>query len=301
MNIKALRIFVKIMDLGTLTNAAKALFVSEPAASRLLGILEKQLDLKLFSRERRRLTATPEALAFYREALHIIASIESLPSVIQDIKADCQPNIRIVCMPRFFGSLVLPTMKNFLKAMPNTRIQITLQPRAGMERRVANEQYDFGIGTLPLLQETVTTEPMCKVPICAILRRDSSLAKKKKIFCNELESMPYIALSRDTIIRQHADRFLAKSDISITPTIEISTVSGAIDLVRNEFGFAIADSLSANWVIEKDLCPIPIKPQQYLEVVSFSPFGSELTKSAKVFLNTLLSVCKEITKTPNQE
>ena len=68
MNARQIEVFRTIMRLGTLTGAAQALNVSQPALSQLLLHAEDRLGYKLFRRLRGRLVPTPEALQLYPEA-----------------------------------------------------------------------------------------------------------------------------------------------------------------------------------------------------------------------------------------
>ena len=60
-NLRHVEVFYAIMRAGTLTEAARALNVSQPAVSAALKQLERQLNMRLFDRVGGRLRATPEA------------------------------------------------------------------------------------------------------------------------------------------------------------------------------------------------------------------------------------------------
>ena len=96
MNIKGLRAFQKIMETGTLSAAAKALNVSESALSRQLSLLEAELGLTLFSRDKRRLVATNEGEQFFREAERILDAIAQVPQLVRDIKTSNLSRMRII-------------------------------------------------------------------------------------------------------------------------------------------------------------------------------------------------------------
>ena len=71
MNIRQLEIFRAIMRSGTLTAAAEALHVSQPAVSKILRHFESQLGYPLFDRVGGRLVATAEAQLLFADADHL--------------------------------------------------------------------------------------------------------------------------------------------------------------------------------------------------------------------------------------
>ena len=60
MNLRALRLFRQIVLTGSLAEASERLNISASAASRLITLLEDELDIQLFSRDRRRLELTEQ-------------------------------------------------------------------------------------------------------------------------------------------------------------------------------------------------------------------------------------------------
>src|SRR5262252_10321550 len=68
-----------VMESGTVTGAAARLGRTQPQVSRLIGDLEQDLRLKLFSREKKRLVPTEEGRAFYTQALLVLEQVDGIP------------------------------------------------------------------------------------------------------------------------------------------------------------------------------------------------------------------------------
>ncbi len=71
MNLTSLRYFTQIADIGNISKAADALFISQPALSRSILRLEESLDVKLFDRTRTGLKLTEAGKILYDEADNI--------------------------------------------------------------------------------------------------------------------------------------------------------------------------------------------------------------------------------------
>src|SRR5258708_31327643 len=86
MNARQLEVFRAIMRCGTLTGAAKALNVSQPALSQILLHTEDELGLKLFERLKGRLVPTPEAEQLFPEADRLFRDFDNLRRFASDLK-----------------------------------------------------------------------------------------------------------------------------------------------------------------------------------------------------------------------
>ena len=76
--LKQLRAFCAAARLGSVTRAAEALFLSQPAVSLQLGALESELSVKLFERQGRRLNLTHEGEELYGLARPLVDGLDSL-------------------------------------------------------------------------------------------------------------------------------------------------------------------------------------------------------------------------------
>ena len=72
MELRTLRYFVTVAQQGTMTGAAEKLFVTQPALSRQIADLERELGAPLFARKGKRITLTEDGELFYHRAVEII-------------------------------------------------------------------------------------------------------------------------------------------------------------------------------------------------------------------------------------
>ena len=136
MNIKALRLFVSIMENATLSQASLDQNVSQPAASRLIRILEDQVDETLFFRTRKRLVPTPEADILLGEATRILNSIDNISSMMAQNRADTVVPFRVLCLPRIVDSLVIPALGALDALDPTQKYKVEVCPRREFGRRL---------------------------------------------------------------------------------------------------------------------------------------------------------------------
>lgn len=86
-NLRRLKYFVKIVDVGSLTQAANCLHIAQPALSQQLATLEGEVNQQLLIRTKRGVTPTEAGRTLYRHALTILWQCEQAQSAIDRIGA----------------------------------------------------------------------------------------------------------------------------------------------------------------------------------------------------------------------
>jgi DNA-binding transcriptional LysR family regulator len=243
MNIKGLQAFTRIMETGTLSAAAKSLNASESALSRQLALLEAELGLALFSREKRRLIATEEGETFFREAQRLLDSIEQIPQIVQDIKRGSRKRMRIVVMPRLAASIAAPAVTRFLERWPDMELSVEVQPRRFLERWLASQQFDLGLGSLPAYHASVTTERICSIPAVAVLHPRHPLAGRQSVTLKELQDERFILMPSNTLIGSQVERLLNEAGVKPARSIEVSTTLVCCNFAAEGLGVTITDGM----------------------------------------------------------
>src|SRR5215510_10172757 len=114
MNTNALRLFLHIMQRGSLVSAANELNMSPSAASRLLMGLERETGFSLFSREGKRLRATAEGNLYFNECYRVLIALDELPRTARRLASGAKERLRLLSNPRFATTLMNPAIGRFL-------------------------------------------------------------------------------------------------------------------------------------------------------------------------------------------
>lgn len=164
MELRQLRYFVRIVDLGSLSKAAADLYVAQPALSKQLAALEAELGTELLARSPRGVTPTEAGLALYREAQAVLRQLRRIPDELRSA-AGSPTGVVAVGMP-FSTSNILaaPLVAAVRDRLPGVRLAITQEGSGQLERLLAGGQLDLSlvyererptrlVDETPLLQE----------------------------------------------------------------------------------------------------------------------------------------------------
>lgn len=145
--LRDMELFVRVVETGSFSAAARDLKLGEPAVSKMIAGLEDRLGVRLLVRSTRRLAPTEAGIGFYERALRAIAEANEAEAAAQGAGAGLEGRLRI-CSPVTFARLhVVPKLGAFLDVHPKLRLELIMDDR--MVDLVA-ENIDAGLrlGTL---------------------------------------------------------------------------------------------------------------------------------------------------------
>jgi DNA-binding transcriptional LysR family regulator len=145
--IEDIRLFLRVLDLGSISAAARTLDLSAAVASQRLKRLEESLGVRLLQRSTRQLKVTPEGAALAERGRPLIEDLEALTSDLRQSAEDVSGTLRLTLPAAFGRQYISPLMPEFLARHPRLRLFMDLSD--AMQDLVA-EGFDLGlrIGTL---------------------------------------------------------------------------------------------------------------------------------------------------------
>jgi len=103
----AVRVYVRVVERGSITGAARDLDIGQPTVSERIDKLEKYLGVRLLMRSARTFACTDEGKVFYEQGKQLLSSVEQAISVTCEHSRVLQGTIHIAS-PQCFGETVLP-------------------------------------------------------------------------------------------------------------------------------------------------------------------------------------------------
>ena len=294
MNLKSLRVFVNVLEEGTLAQAAAKMNLSQSAASRLIQILEDEYRVTLFHRHKKRLEPTREGEQFYPEALRLLSSIDEIPAMFRQMKTENITPLRIICHPRLVNGLVVPAMIRFAGLEPEVRMKLEVHPRRHLGRRILHDLYDIGVSALPLPVDSMQPHHLAELDVQVVMNKNHRLAGRQDLSAEDLEDENYIALDETTLLRKMVDDELTKNGNSLSVMHEVSSSSAALRLVMAGFGFTLTDQIALDQNMVDRLAVIPLKPNIREKLGYFVSRTAKPHASRDLFTRCLKEVCTEL-------
>ncbi len=160
MDSRDLEYVAAIARTGSFSQAARILFISQPALSQYIQRLEKNLNVPLFYRSRTRVELTPAGSFYVRKGSAILEQIRQLEEAMRNWQQETMRQLSIG-VSQFYGKWFLtPFLESLQKQLPNYRIQIVDGESHYLESRILQSKLDFGIFPAPVTHKEVLFTPL---------------------------------------------------------------------------------------------------------------------------------------------
>lgn len=270
MNIQAIRLFLHVMERGSLAAGANELNMSQSAASRLLSGLERTTGLKLFSRDGHSLRPTAEGAQYFNECRRVLIAVDELPRAARRLASGVQSRLKVASGPRLANSLMMPAIGRFVKMHPDVEIEFQLV-HAHEFSRMISEPPDVAAGAMMSMNiVTVETTPLFDMPSVAIMRRDHPLAKRGFVRVADIAKHRLIATPPGPR-RDDLEHLFRSQGVDLHPQYICNSVEHGCSMVLQTGAVMIADPLVPLATNPKPFAMVPLKPVHMVRTSIFTP------------------------------
>jgi DNA-binding transcriptional LysR family regulator len=219
MNLRQLRYIVATADHGTMTSAAQALYVAQPALSRAVRELERELGVELFARSGRGvvLTSAGEKVVWHaRIALDAVDSIEELSTARGNGRG---VELRIAATPTLEPELTGRLLPEFARDQPAVRVRVVrCQGRDAVSAALREGRADLAVADLPVPGD-LAAHPFEEREV--VLVSPPGLRLREPVPPTALDGMRLVLPARGGLRRAEVDAMLAR--IGATPVAAVES------------------------------------------------------------------------------
>jgi DNA-binding transcriptional LysR family regulator len=127
--IQGIRLFIRVVDLGSFSKAAADLGIGQPSATKLVAQLEAQLGARLLHRSTHGVTPTEIGQIYYEKCRLIAHHVEEAQSVAALMQSQLQGGLRITTSVAFGRRVLVPLVMRFMKLNPKLQIELSFEDR----------------------------------------------------------------------------------------------------------------------------------------------------------------------------
>ena len=252
MEIRQLRAFVAIAELGTFTAGAQRVHVTQAAISMQIRQLETELGAKLFVRAPRRVMLTEAGEKLLLRARQILCDHDAAIDELAELAGAERGRLRIGSASAMVTTDVLPKLLKELKKQ-HTRADVTVASGTSeaLVHQILGGELDLAFVSLPVEARNIQTERLSEDQLVAIASPRHRLAKQKTISPYTLAGEKLILGERGGNTRRLIDEFFAHAGVTLQVSMELSRQAAIRRMVEEDMGVGIVPLQTVAQAVER--------------------------------------------------
>lgn len=245
LKIRQLEAFRAVMQVGSITAGADHLRLSQPAVTRLIRDLERNLGYALFDRARGRIRPTAEAITLYREVEKCFVGLDRISKMAAVIGQGQSGRLRIAAIPVLAVGILPEILARFLADRPRLSVDLIDGSSPEIAEWIADGVYDLGFTTTAANHPAVQSHFLSSVRAVAVMAPDHPLAAQAVVRPSDLAGLDLIVPVRATRLRANLDECLARAGVEASVRVETSLSAVACATAAAGAGLAVVEAFTA--------------------------------------------------------
>lgn len=256
--LRQMEVFRAVMLTGSINGAAKLLFTSQPAVSRIVSHTEKTLGLALFNRVKGKLVPTPEGEALFREVDAFYREAVRVDEFARGLAQGPSGTLKLACSPALSRSILPRAITLFQQRYGKIRVNVHTTLLNDMAQEVLSKAVDLAISVLPLEHPNLTVTPFTEGRMVCVVPAGHPLSKLQQVAISDLAQHTLIAHDASIAFGQLVASAFRKAGVTLSSRVDIHETDVACALVRAGAGIAVVDPFTVEGLNWSDLCVLPL-------------------------------------------
>ncbi|MDE7234192.1 MAG: LysR family transcriptional regulator [Ruminiclostridium sp.] len=294
MTVQQLRYMITVAETGSITEAAKSLYISQPSLSEAIKEVEKQAKVTVFNRCRAGVALTAEGMEFLGYARQVVQQMELLEAKYID---DRPEKVRF-CVSTQHYTFSANAFVELVKRFGQERYEFVLNETRTHQiiEDVRNRFSDLGILYLCKSNENVLTKAFeeCNLVFHELftalphvfLRKGHPLAGRDKVTLQELEPYPKLSFVQGAY---ESSNFAEEmfSNIGSEKNIKVSDRAAIVNFMIGLDGYTISSGIFPKYLHGGEIVSVPLDEKEIMRIGYLVNSDRELSELGKIYVKAL--------------
>ncbi|EMB60973.1 TPA: LysR family transcriptional regulator [Streptococcus mutans] len=300
MRIQQLHYIIKIVETGSMNEAAKQLFITQPSLSNAVRDLEREMGIEIFIRNPKGITLTKDGVEFLSYARQVVEQ-----TALLEERYKSQGHTReLFSVSAQHYAFVVNAFVSLLKETDMTRYELFLRETRTYEiiDDVKNFRSEIGVLFLNSYNHDVLTKmfddnhltytSLFKAHPHIFVSKDNPLAKHQSVSLSDLEDFPYLSYDQGI----HNSFYFSEeimSQISHKKSIVVSDRATLFNLMIGLDGYTIATGILNSNLNGDNIVSISLEVDDEIDIIYLKHEKANLSKMGEKFIDYLLEEVKD--------
>lgn len=257
--LEKLRLLAALTSAGSSSEAAKQLSLSHSTLLHSLQALQKEFGLNLFEQIGEDLLPTSECLRIAEEGKRVIAAMNRVNTLTQEMQNNALPEVSVGVMTAFIHGELARCIARYSTEYSKLSIRLESHTKKQLIQKLVDGELDIAAAIGSVSEPGISTFATIAMRIVCVMAPDCPLAKQKVIHENDLQTYRQIRLTKNSALRIALEASgIAASQSHGWGVIEANTQRTMVIMVEAGAGVALVD-------------PLVLSPDDKIAVREFSP------------------------------
>jgi len=287
--LRHMEVFRAVMLTGSISGAAKMLYVSQPAVSKLIAYVEGRLNLRLFDRLNNRLVPTADAHALYREVDRVYQAAMAVNECAAALAASPSQHLRICCSASLATAVLPAALAEVKRDVPSMKILWHTSLIVEMPIQLLSKKVDLSIAALPVIHDHLHSRAFMRGYMVCVLPHGHPLADEPAISLRQLEDQALMLFRPDMPFGKLLAQAFERAGVQLSSFLDFSNAVEAAALVKQGMGVTIIDEFVA---AESGLVVKPLVEEIEFDISFVYSKFEPLPESARRLMSVLVEQAK---------
>ena len=254
MDSQNLTAFLAVAETRSFSQAGEQLYLTQPAVSKRIALLESQLGTKLFDRIGRSVTLTEAGRLLIKRAKHILQDMDDTRLALANLSGHIGGKLSLATSHHIGLHRLPPILKAFISCYPDVSLDIQFVDSEWAYGAVQRTDIELGIVTLAPHQhsERFICQEIWSDPLVFMVSRDHPLASLSHPSLNEISQYPAVFPGENTFTKKIVTGRFEKMGLKLNVMME----SNYLETLKMMVNIGLAWSVLPATMLTEELCNI---------------------------------------------
>jgi len=294
LNLRNVRAFLSVAELGSFTRAATTLHVSQPALTVQIRNLEEALRVRLLDRTSRSVSLTRVGRELVPLFERTLTDLDALVADTHEQSAGRRGTVRIACLPSFAASLLPVVIEGCRRDQPGINFVVRDAVASQVVSLVRAGEVDMGLtgGQIPTDDLEVLFRD--KDRLCVVFPANHPLARRRRIKIADIADMTLVLTDSATSVRAVVETAFRRHGHAPLIACEATYMMTAVAMVHTGLGITILPGSARERHAFPNLLSRPIDDPSFVRPVAWvKKRGRTLSPACEAFARTCFAAMKK--------
>jgi DNA-binding transcriptional LysR family regulator len=235
-----LKAFITVAEIGSFSEAADRLYLTQSAISKRIALLEQQIGKRLFDRIARQVSLTEAGNELLPRARRILQEYENALQAINDLSGEASGTLRLAISHHLGLHRLPPILKQFAQQYPNVTLDIEFMDSEKAYEKILHGESEVAVITLALeSHHNINSKKIWNDPLRFICAQDHPLAALKQPALQDLAEYPIILPGLNTYTGRIIQNLFQKEGIPLKAPMSTNYLETISTMVEIGLGWSV--------------------------------------------------------------